>query len=654
MCKLISPAGDFSSAIYAFQAGADAVYLGLKNFSARKSAINFSFEQAQKLKKYALENKKNIYIAINTIIKDNELDELYNTLYLLNKIQVDAIIIQDMGVFEIIKTYFPNLNIHASTQMAVHNSSGVKFLKQLGFKQVVLARELTFEQIKKIRQDNPDIGLEVFVHGALCYSVSGLCLASEILLNRSGNRGECAQVCRNFYELNNKKGYYFSCNDLALEKNILKLKNIGIDGFKIEGRMKSPEYTFHTTKLYKTILTSPKSDISKLKDNIKLCFSRNQTIGYFENPHAENLIDNEFSTHHGLEIGTVINITKDSFILKTKHKLQLRDGLMFFVDNNKFNAYKFSIKKIIQKKDSVEIFCHKLPKKNQIIYQVSSHALDLPLINENKFIPYQAPLAIKIIAEKNLIKIEFNLDSEAHEFCADIHPQAAKKENIIKILENLFAQSNKNLIQVNKININDPDIFIQPSLLKKLKNDFYVYLNKIIEKNSKICRDVICLSSTTIEDHVPAKNDIPKNSISLPPIIFEEDTFFKNLEKQITQNKNQKFILGINNIHHVYFLKKLQKFENTCFFLDTFTYTDNKFAISFYKKQLDKILFISKNPNPPLFYSLGCFYKHNFGGKCPKNCKKDYKFELTNMDKKFTVVCKDCVTYLFLCLRRFS
>ncbi|MBU0651097.1 U32 family peptidase [bacterium] len=356
MPELIAPAGCFTTAIHAFNAGADSIYLGLKNFSARKSAQNFTFDQLKKLKIFAIENNKKIYTAINTIIKEDELPQLFDTLYFLEKIQVNGIIIQDMGIYEIIKKYFPALEIHASTQLAVHNDYGVKQLKELGFKRIVLARELSFEKIKQIREKNPDIELEVFIHGALCYSFSGLCLASGMILNRSSNRGECAQLCRSFYEIDNKNSYCFSCNDLSLENNILKLKNIGINSFKIEGRMKSPEYVFNTVKLYNQILKNNaplvSEQINKLKKDIHLSFSRNETTGYFSCSNGENLIDSNYQTHQGVKIGEVLSITKNSFTLKTKHNLCLRDGLMFFIKNDLFKPYKFSIKKNDLKKQS--------------------------------------------------------------------------------------------------------------------------------------------------------------------------------------------------------------------------------------------------------------------------------------------------------------
>ncbi|MCX7039089.1 MAG: U32 family peptidase, partial [Spirochaetes bacterium] len=241
--ELLAPGGSFLSALAAFDAGADGVYLGLKEFSARKAAANFTLEQLRRIRALAADRGKRIYVTLNTVVRESEIERLAETLGWLESLAVDGVLVQDLGVREVAARFFPRIPLHASTQMAIHNSSGLAVAKELGFRRVVLARELPLETIERLRREHPDIELEVFVHGALCYSFSGVCLASWALTGRSGNRGECAQICRSLFRSDHShgghdEGYFFSCRDLAHGRDALKLAAIGVDALKIEGRMK--------------------------------------------------------------------------------------------------------------------------------------------------------------------------------------------------------------------------------------------------------------------------------------------------------------------------------------------------------------------------------------------------------------------------------
>ena len=190
------PSGSFSAAFPALAAGADGVYLGLKDFSARKAAQNFSLEQLRRARRLTAESGKHLYVAINTIVADTEMQRLAELACWLEALAVDAVIVQDLGVAELLATHFPRITVHASTQMAVHNDQGLRMAEDLGIRRVILSRELPLARIRALRERHPGIELEVFIHGALCYSFSGVCLASWALTGRSGNRGDCAQICR--------------------------------------------------------------------------------------------------------------------------------------------------------------------------------------------------------------------------------------------------------------------------------------------------------------------------------------------------------------------------------------------------------------------------------------------------------------------------
>ena len=204
--ELLAPAGSFMAAFHAFEAGADAVYLGMREFSARASAQNFSFAQLRRVRQLAADRGRRMYVAINTVVREDEMPRLREALAWLEAMHVDGVILQDLGVADLVLKDYPGLTVHASTQMCVHNDSGLAIAAGLGIRRAILSRELPFERIRNLRTRHPGIELEVFVHGALCYSFSGLCLASWAVTGRSGNRGECAQVCRSRFSADDEAG----------------------------------------------------------------------------------------------------------------------------------------------------------------------------------------------------------------------------------------------------------------------------------------------------------------------------------------------------------------------------------------------------------------------------------------------------------------
>ncbi len=236
--ELLAPAGNFECLVAAVQNGADAVYLSGKGFGARSFADNFDREELEKAIDYCHMRGVCVYVTVNTLVCDEEIPSLCDYLRFLSSIGADGIIVQDMGVLALAKKIVPNLPIHASTQMTVNNSEGVKFLEELGVKRVVLSREVSLKEIEEISQKT-NAELEVFSHGALCMCYSGQCLMSSIIGGRSGNRGKCAQPCRLPYGINEstKKAYYMSLKDLCSLNHIEKMKEIGVGSVKIEGRM---------------------------------------------------------------------------------------------------------------------------------------------------------------------------------------------------------------------------------------------------------------------------------------------------------------------------------------------------------------------------------------------------------------------------------
>lgn len=239
--EILAPAGSFDSVIAAVRSGADAVYLGEKSFSARSSAKNFDDEELKKATAYCHIHGVKVYVTINTIVFDDELEKLKKAIISAAEADVDALIVQNMGVARLAHELVPELALHASTQMSIHTASGVKALYEMGFKRVVLAREMSKKEIEKCCEI--PVELEVFVHGALCMCVSGQCYLSAMIGSRSGNRGACAQPCRLPFSVNNQKGgHALSLKDNSIVNYLGELQNMGVASAKIEGRMKRPEY----------------------------------------------------------------------------------------------------------------------------------------------------------------------------------------------------------------------------------------------------------------------------------------------------------------------------------------------------------------------------------------------------------------------------
>lgn len=273
--EILAPVGGIEQLEAAVRSGADAVYFGASSFNARRNASNFTDEDFIGAVRYCHERGVKAYITLNTIIKDSEAEDFDNTLKLIAKSAADAVIIQDMGVFYRVKKCCPDIPVHASTQMAVHNKAGAKFLEELGFSRIVLARELSLHEIKEITE-SINAETEVFVHGAHCMSASGMCYMSSFIGARSGNRGLCAQPCRLNFKAGSRE-YALSLKDMCLVDHTDDLINAGVTSFKIEGRMKRPEYVASAVRAYKNAVNGEKADITLLQS----VFSRSGfTKGY--------------------------------------------------------------------------------------------------------------------------------------------------------------------------------------------------------------------------------------------------------------------------------------------------------------------------------------------------------------------------------------
>lgn len=331
--ELLAPAGSMEHLKIAINAGASSVYLSGKNYGARKFAQNFTLGEIHEAVKLAHLHNVRVYVTVNTLIKESELESVLNYLNELYAIGVDAVLVQDLGLIELINRHLPKLKIHASTQLTCENQRKLDYLESKNVKRVVLPREMRKEEIENLKTN---IELEIFAHGALCYSYSGQCLMSSFKGGRSGNRGTCAQPCRQKYRLNNKEDYYLSPRDLCLYDELKEISEMNIRCIKIEGRMRSKQYLAIVISEYRKALNKLKSNKTSKTENLKLVFNRGFTKGQFKSTYERSIRPG----HLGLKIGKVIETKKSQIAIKLNDDLKTipdkGDGLLFIKKDNDY------------------------------------------------------------------------------------------------------------------------------------------------------------------------------------------------------------------------------------------------------------------------------------------------------------------------------
>ena len=333
--ELLAPVGSMDHLKVAINAGASSVYLSGKNYGARKFAKNFTLDEITEAVNIAHMHNVKVYVTVNTLIKQDELESVINYLSKLYAIGVDAVLVQDLGLIELINKHLPNLKIHASTQLTCENQLKLDYLESKGIRRVVLPREMKKEEIKSLKTN---IELEIFAHGALCYSYSGQCLLSSFKGGRSGNRGTCAQPCRQKYRIQGigKEDYYLSPCDLSLFNQLKEISELNISCIKIEGRMRSKEYLAIVVSNYRKALNKLKSNKYLDSEEINLVFNRGFVEGKFNNDTKRSIR----AGHIGLKIGKVISAKKNQIAIRLDDAIksipQKGDGLLIIKNDNDY------------------------------------------------------------------------------------------------------------------------------------------------------------------------------------------------------------------------------------------------------------------------------------------------------------------------------
>ena len=486
--ELLAPVGSFEALKAAVQNGANAVYLGGKEFSARASANNFDREELKEAVRYAHIRNVKVFVTANTLIKQNEIEDFLDYIKYLYDIDVDAVILQDIGMAKLIKKLLPDFELHASTQMVAHSLEDTLYLQSIGFDRVVLARELNIDEIEHICK-NTNVDIEIFVHGALCVCYSGQCLMSSMLGNRSGNRGRCAQPCRQRYKLidinsgqviNTQGDYLLSPRDLNTIEEIDRIIKAGVHSLKIEGRMKKPEYVATVISSYrKTIdkyLEEAKVSVSnETMNNLYTIFNRKFTKGYLLGEVGEDVMNSNLPNNVGLYIGKVIDYNKKAKRLKIylENTLKKGDGI---------NLGGGTIGRIIKKNnvisdigeagETIELDFIGEAKKGQIVYKTS----DSDLLN-----------TVKKSFEDETENIKIPIDAFI-ELKLDQTPKLTLKDGY----NNQITVTNEKIIEkAMKVALSEEKIETQ---IKKLGNTTYVLNNIKIDMDEGISLPISVLN----------------------------------------------------------------------------------------------------------------------------------------------------------------
>lgn len=580
--ELLSPAGSIESFKAACQNGADAVYMGVDKYNARAMAVNFGINEYIECIEYAHIRGIKVYLTLNTLMYDDEIKEALDIVLKLYSKGLDAVIIQDIGLGMLIHKLIPKLPLHASTQMSVYSLDQVKYLEGIGFKRVVLARELSVDEIEYICK-NTNLEIEVFIHGALCVSVSGQCLLSSTIGNRSANRGRCAQPCRMKYSLYNSKGKELISNSYILSKKdifgleyVNKLKEIGVTSLKIEGRNKNPEYVAGVTKNYRNAINNNIN--SNTKQELMQLFNRGGiSIGYFDGVKYKNSISLLSPKNTGIFLGKVIDKKGVYVKLKLEEDIDMHDGFEIYsedkvisnivtcIKNDKYVNVNSNMKKgeyvwIGDVKKSVKIGSN--------IYKTSSDKLNkkyrLTYSNNVENIKNKVEVEINILKDKKIFAKVF-LNNICINIDTNYIPQLANNKELDK--EAVISAFSKTqdipfIFDFKKINI-DNKLFVPVSILNELRRkivyeilkSYKININvsneeKLVEKllNEEVVQNIKIKGSNKVNAKFLYKYDNKVNYAKVDRLYIDICDYIKYREDILEKYKNVQIYIVIPNV----------------------------------------------------------------------------------------------------------
>ena len=573
--ELLAPAGSYDVLVIAVNAGADAVYIAGQNYGARAYAKNFSMEEIEKAVDYAHLNGAKVHVTVNTLINNYEIKDVLDYLFKLYQIGVDAVIVQDFGLIWLLKTFIPDLEVHASTQMGLNNYSSIKWANKNNIKRVVLPREVNIKQIKQtteqLKKDNIDMDIEAFGHGALCYCVSGKCYMSSYNSGRSGNRGACAQPCRREYRLkyrgyNIGNGYLLSTHDLATYNHLQKISDAGVKSLKLEGRMKSGDYIGTIVNSYRNLIDGNEGDYKK---DLHLVFNRQFTKGYLMGDKPGAVMGRGHSGHEGLYIGDIVDIDGTKVTIEIKNKeipviLEPGDGIAFKYNGKIKGIY---LEDIVKQDENVIIInttrLVKVGTEVFISYSKSTHEYLKQF--EKETIKNNVPLSLSLTWDENLnlfTKVEYYLDDELINFrhkTLDKFEKAKNKPVTEEIIEKQLKKTGGTPFYIDKIRFNN------------MPQDIFIPISEI----NQIRREILDTATEFLRNHyTPTKKSVKAIRKNLTK--FYED--YDNIKGK-NKRKTPKLSIFIDDIAQIkaasgFDLKRIY-FDGNCHFNNPKDYFDN-------------------------------------------------------------------------------
>ncbi len=501
--ELLAPAGSLESFFAAMEKGADAVYAGLQDFSARARAKNFSLAQMERMLAYAHAHGRRIYITLNTLVKEHELPQLVDTLSALAAMRVDGVILQDLAVARLIRNHFPSIPLHASTQMTIHNTEGVRMLQGLGFQRAVLARELALDEVAAIAAATP-VEIETFIHGALCFSVSGQCFFSSYLGGHSGNRGRCAQPCRRLYDHRGKQGHYFSTSDLSAIDLLPDMVRAGIRSLKIEGRMKSAEYVASVVEAYRTVLDADErglpTALKSAKEILKFSFGRTPTKGFLASQQPDDIANPWQKGGTGRFVGQIRSIRGNRLIFETRDPLHVGDRLRVQPKTDMagqawtVRELYLGQKKVMEARagSSVEVETPFRFEAGDSIYKVSSR--EAFTLSENacqrRLESVQGdkiPCRLKLTMNGESLIIDAEASGGSHRFEFPLGPlEPSRSSDMEGVLRSQFARTGDTPFVLESLEAPGfPPVLIPSALFKELRRELYRRLAGAVTESAR-------------------------------------------------------------------------------------------------------------------------------------------------------------------------
>lgn len=532
--ELLAPAGSLEAFFAAMQAGADAVYVGLKNFSARAKAHNFTFSDLELMQRYVRLEKRRLYVTLNTLIKETELPQLIETLAALEQIGVDAVIIQDLAVWQLARQHFPQLELHASTQMTVHNSAGVRMLEKMGFTRAVLARELTLAEIAEIRA-HTSMELEHFIHGALCFSFSGQCYFSSFLGGMSGNRGRCTQPCRRVHQQRQQQGYYFSTNDLSAIDLLPQLLDAGIISLKIEGRMKSAEYVHNVVAAYRMALDAKPAQrdatLREARQLLKSSFGRKPTRGFLSGSQPEDIAIPSLKGATGQFLGEISRVQGKEICFRSSDSVAVGDRLRVQPGSDRAGTA-FTVRSLKHRQHSVNRLdhgqiCLATPFDQQFsigdaVFKVSSSQAfsmsEQACRKKLQQLPLpRALLDLHIYVKPKALELCATWQEERWESRYEIESFVAEDRALDQgLLHKIFAATDKAPFSLGKLHCSIfGTLFVPPKRLKEIRRQFYQDISQAWPQQTPSVNPAITAAMATLTPTAAAPPGVSRLRVQL-------------------------------------------------------------------------------------------------------------------------------------------